>query len=463
MEPYAKNLINYPYTIRIQRSHKKGQYQNARLLCEDIFTFDIETTSFFYDTDKKPFLYEPGKDPEYWSGVYAGSLPYIWQFGINDTYYYGRDLEDFYKLLDDFPKDLHIRIAIHNWPFEWHFLQNLTWNKLFAKSPHKPIKASCAEHPNIEFYCTYSLTNRSLESWGEFLKVPKLVGYLDYNQMRTPLTPLDDNAMKYAERDLKVMYEGIKDELKVYGSVWKLPLTSTGKVRRIVKEMLMADEEYVKYIKRLIPSDPYQYKTSLKVFAGGYTHANRVFVNYTLYNDDGKHGQHVDYTSDYPFQMVARKFPCSQWAYYPRELPDPATFEDTAYKMHLVFKNIKCELQNTYIPLSKSDCINAEVDNGRLIRADSCDIWVTECDYDVIRKVYTWENVEVLECWKAGKDYLPLEFVKYILKLFSDKTTLKRRTGQGRRSCAPETTFKRTFRNVCNRSFICGDRMEYRR
>ena len=425
MEPYARNLLNYPYTIRIQQSHKKGQSDKKRLLCEDIFTFDIETTSFFYDQDRKPFLYKPGMDPDYWTGIYSGSLPYIWQFGINDTYYYGRDIKDFYKLLDDFPKDLHIRIAVHNFPFEWHHLDKLTWSTLFAKSPHKPIKASCAEYPNIEFYCTYSLTNRSLESWGEFLKVPKLVGFLDYNQMRTPWTPLEEKEMQYAERDLKVMYEGIQDELKVYGSVWKLPLTSTGKVRRIVRDLLMEDDAYVKYIKRLIPPDAYQYKTSLKVFAGGYTHGNMVYIGYTLYNDDGKHGQHVDYTSDYPFQMVARKYPCSQWAYHPRELPDPETFEDIAYKMHVVFKNIRCELQNTYIPASKSDCINPEYDNGRIRKADSCDIWLTECDYDIIRNSYTWDSVEVLEVWKAGKDYLPIEFVKYILQLFADKTMLK--------------------------------------
>lgn len=427
MEPYAGNLLNYPYTIRVQRSHKKGAADQKRILCEDIFTFDIETTSFFYESDRKPFLYEPGHDPDYWTGVYAGSLPYIWQFGINDTYYYGRDINDFYKLLEDFPEDMHVRIAVHNLPFEWHHLDKLTWSSLFAKSTHKPIKCSCAEFPNIEFFCTYSLTNRSLESWGDFLGVPKLTGYLDYNQMRTPLTPLDPKAMQYAERDLKVMYEGLKDELKVYQSVWKLPLTSTGKIRRICKDLLMSSEDYRKYIKRLIPENPYQYDTSLKVFSGGYTHCNRTYFNYTIYNDDGEHGMHVDYTSDYPFQMVANKFPCTRWAACPKELPDPDTFEDIAYKMHLVFHNIKCQTQNTYIPTAqtKSALINPEVDNGRLISADMCDIWITEQDFLIIQRMYTWDKVDVLECWRAGKDYLPRPFVEYILDLFHDKTALK--------------------------------------
>ena len=95
MELYTGELLNHPYTIRIQQSHKKGEADKRRLYCEDIFTFDIETTSFFYDIDKKPFLYKAGEDPEYWAGIYAGSLPYIWQFGINGRYYYGRDMSDF--------------------------------------------------------------------------------------------------------------------------------------------------------------------------------------------------------------------------------------------------------------------------------------------------------------------------------------------------------------------------------
>ena len=445
MKQYEKNraLLNYPYTVTVQRSHKKGQYKNVRILCEDIFTFDIESTSFFYDTDLKPFLYKPGYDPEYWAGTYAGALPYIWQFGINDTYYYGREFDDFYKLLNDFPKDMQVRIGVHNLSWEWHFADKLTWTNVFAKNSHKPIKARCAEFPNIEFYCTLSLTGRSLASWGKYLGVPKLVGDLDYNQMRTPLTPLDAKEFGYCEQDLKVMYVGIVDELKIYKSVWKLPLTSTGKIRRIVKDMLMADEDYIRYIKKLVPENAYQYKTSLKVFAGGYTHANRTFFNYLYLGEDG---MHVDYTSDYPYQMVVNKFPCSTWAWCPKELPDPASFEDKAYKMHLVFHNIECLKQNTYIPYSKSECIGAELDNGRIISAKEVDIWVTEQDYLIISKFYKWEKLDVLEVWESYKDYLPKKFVEYILELFHNKTALK---GVDDAECALTKTYLNGLFGMC--------------
>lgn len=425
MERYAGELINYPFTVRVQTSHKKGESDKRRIYCEDIFTFDIETTSFFYESDKKPFLYEKGNDPEYWAGVYAGAVPYIWQFGVNGKYYYGRDLQDFYHLLGDFPPDMHIRIAVHNLSFEWHFLDQLTWVKIFAKTAHKPITASCLEFPNIQFYCTLSLENRSLEGWGKDLGIPKLVGFLDYNRMRTPYTPLTDDEMAYAERDLEVMYVGIKKELEVYSSVWKLPLTATGKIRKICKDLLLTDKEYVSYIKKLVPENPYQYQTSMAVFNGGYTHANKRFVNQTIYNKDGKHGGHYDYTSSYPFEMVCAKMPCTRWHYLYQTMPEKEKFKDHAYKMHLIFKGIRSELWNNYIASSHCEAVNPVLDNGRIVSADRLEIWCTELDYEVIEKAYTWKELQVVEMWEAGKDYLPIKFVEYILELFASKTELR--------------------------------------
>ena len=433
MEPYERGLLkNFPYTITIQQSHKKGESNKRRILCEDIFTFDIETTSFFYESDLKPYLYKPGFDPDYWCGVKAGAIPYIWQFGINDKYYYGRDISEFMAVLADFPANMHIRIFIHNFSFEWHFLDFLTWDKVFAKTPHKPIKASCKEFPNIEFICTLSLENMSLASWGESLGIPKLVGDLAYNVMRTPLTPLTDKELGYCRRDLEVMYIGLCEELKVYGSVFKLPLTSTGKVRKVVKDLLMVDK-YINFIHSLVPESCYQYKTSMLVYSGGYTHSNRSLTGITLTNDDHKHGGHYDYTSSYPFEMVVGKMPMTRWMYLGTDLPDPETFKDEAYKLHLIFHKIKCQLQNTYIAIShcvRDSLLNIKADNGRLISADQVEIWITEQDFEVISKAYTWESIEVVEVWEAGKDYLPKPFVEYVLELFHNKTAYKNVPGK---------------------------------
>ena len=440
MEAYAidRPLKDFNYNLRVVKSHHKGEYGKQTIYCEDIFTFDIETTSFFYKDDLKPFLYKPGKTPEYWTEQNAGALPYLWQFGINDKYYYGRELTEFYQALSDIPNHIKIRVGVFNFPFEWHFLDGLHWDFIFAKSRHRPIKATCIEFPNIEFYCLYALIDRSLEEWGKTLGIEKLE--MEYNKLRTPLTKLSRKELQYAQRDLEIMYYGIKDELREYGSVWNLPMTATGAVRRMCKELLMANDDYKRYIKKLLPSNWYQYATSRKVFWGGYAHANRTCTGITWKNKDGKHGGHFDYISAYIAQMALRHgFPCTEWAYAPKRLPDPEVdLEKRAYKLHLRFKNIRCEMQNTFIPFAKVKSENAVVDNGKIISADIVDIWCTDLDYYVIRKMYTWgedrknesEGVEILESWYAYTDYLPKALVSNLLELFVNKTTLKHVPGR---------------------------------
>lgn len=428
MEAYAKSrpLKSFDFNIRKIHSHKKGQYSQTTNYCEDIFVFDIETTSFFYGDDLKPFLYTPGKDPEYWTQQHAGSLPYLWGFGINDTYYYGRELSEFLQVLDDFPNHLKIRIGVHSLPFEWHHLDFLHWDFIFAKSRHRPIKASCIEYPNIEFYCTAEMIGRSLKEWGKTLGIEKLE--LDYNKLRTPLTKLPKKAYDYQERDLKIMYEGLKDEIAEYGSIWDLPLTSTGAVRRLCKELLMSNDDYKRYIKKLLPDNWYQYGTSRKVFWGGYAHANRCYLGVTFPRYKGQKGQHVDYISAYIAQMVGKKgFPCSGWAYAPKVLPDPEKdLEVKAYKLHLRLKGVRCETRNTFIPFDKVKAENAVLDNGKIISADLIDLWCTDLDWYTINRMYTFKGgVEVLEAWYAYTDYLPLSLVSLLLDLFNKKTKYK--------------------------------------
>lgn len=433
MELYEKNRVlkDFSYDLTIEHSHHKGQYSSVTKLSEDIFTFDIETTSFFYGPDLKPFLYKKGKTPEYWASFSAGAVPYLWQLGINNNYYYGRDLEDFYRALADIPSDIKIILWVHSLPFEFAFLDRLHFDFVFAKNRHRPIKAISIEFPNVEFRCSYSMIDMSLDEWGKVLGLPKLD--LDYNKLRTPLTKLPKKALDYGQRDLEIMYLGIQEEVKLYGSVWKLPLTSTGAVRQPIKNDLMSDDEYKRFIKKLIPSNWYQYVTSRRVFWGGYAHANRCWAGVTWTDKLGE-GLHGDFISAYIAQMIYRKYPCTGWNIGPKVLPDPEKdLNQKCYKLHLKFKNIRCETQNTFIPYDKTVCENAELDNGKVISADSLEIWCTCLDYYTIRKMYTWgedrkneaEGVEVIESWYAYMDYLPKKLVSVLLDLFIQKSTYK--------------------------------------
>ena len=180
MELYLNQMQNERYEIEVTRSYSKKQGTSYHRYCNDILTFDIETTSAWLENGKIKG-YETGHDNEYWNNLTPLALCYIWQFSFNDKVYYGRRIEEFKKVLDDLPKDMDIVIWVHNLSYEFQFLTNLlTWKNVFARSPHKVMKCVSEEFPNIEFRCSYMLARLSLESWGKLLGVQKAVGDLDY-------------------------------------------------------------------------------------------------------------------------------------------------------------------------------------------------------------------------------------------------------------------------------------------
>lgn len=272
--------------VKRQRKGKKRPRKNIYYI-DDILTFDIETTSAWMLEDGSIIPYEVGHPNEWWNKQKPLAIMYIWQFSVNDTVYYGRTWKEFLLLLKDLPGNCQMKIWVHNLSFEYSFMESvLHFNKVFARTPHKPINASCIEFPTIEFCCSYTLTNMSLESWGKKLGLPKMVGDLDYEKIRTPLTELTDVEMGYCQRDCEVVYAGIKDFLKRYKDQWDIPMTSTGQIRRVIKDMLTSDPDYVRWIKKLVPKDAEEYRRALKVFAGGYTHANRIHAGSTVYPED---------------------------------------------------------------------------------------------------------------------------------------------------------------------------------
>ena len=65
------------------------------------------------------------------------------------------------------------------------------------------------------------------------------------------------------------------------------------------------------------------------------------------------------------------------------------------------------------------------VNNGRLVSAKRIRITLTEQDYNIIKVFYKSEHFGVSNFRRYKKSYLPTPLVKSILKLYSDKTTLK--------------------------------------
>lgn len=173
------NWINYE-GHKVEKVGTRKQFDNT------IFTFDIETTSYislhnkqYNSIDYLNFSKEEKDNCNFMSTMY------IWMFGVNDVIYYGRtwrELELFLERLDFFNPKIKKYVFVHNLSYEFQFLRNIfRFKNVFARKSRKVIKFELEDY-NIEFRCTYMMTNVKLEKIPKIygLNTSKLVGNLDY-------------------------------------------------------------------------------------------------------------------------------------------------------------------------------------------------------------------------------------------------------------------------------------------
>lgn len=398
---------------------KRNKYDNT------IFTFDIETTSYIILNGKqlstKKYLKLSDKEKEECKFY---STMYIWQFGINDTIYYGRtwkDLKHFFERLEFFGTYAKKIIFVHNLSFEFQFLRNIfCFQDVMARKSHKVMRCTLEEF-NIEFRCSYYMTNLPLKKLPDVysLDVEKLVGDLDYFKIRHSRTPITPEEEHYCENDCLVVYEYIKKELEEYGTVKNIPLTSTGHVRRELKDDVRENYTYRNKVRKAINTDGHIYNLLVESFAGGYSHANWIFANEIIKNVTS-----YDLVSSYPFVMVTQKFPSKEFKKC--NIKNKSQMLKTmAYILVVKFKNLKCKYYNNFISQSKCRRIKGgKYDNGRLIGAEEIEIVLTDVDFYFITATYNCEY-EILESYSSRYDYLPKDYINFILDKYVIKTKYK--------------------------------------
>lgn len=402
----------------------KGKIDNT------IYTFDIESTSYLIlDGQIIPAsqyldLSEPDRE-----AALPCSCMYIWQFSINNTVYYGRTWDEFKKFLTRLEEncDKTKYIFVHNLSFEFQFFRSqLKIKSVLSRKSRKVMSCQLLEY-NIIFRCSYYMSNVSLAYLPELFHLPvhKMVGDLDYDKLRTPATPLTDKEMGYCEYDCLVVYEYIKMELQTYGTVKKIPITSTGKVRKELQSLVMKDFKYKKITSNSINIKPSVYNMLVDAFAGGYTHANYMYTDEVLENVDS-----YDETSAYPYVMVTSKFPMSQFKECKIEKSGDM-LPNFAYLIQVKLTNIKSKYYNNFISVSKCNNIKgAVIDNGRLIAASEVIITITDIDFKFILDTYNMESYEILKSYYAIYKYLPKQFINFILQKYVNKTKFKNVKGK---------------------------------
>lgn len=252
----------------VQIEGKRKKFDNT------IYTFDIETSSFLILNNKQiPAIdYLKLSKKEQQECIFMSNM-YIWMFGINDTVYFGRtwnELEGFLARIEFYGTDKKKFCYVHNLAYEFQYLRGqFKLKNVFARKSRKPIKFEL-EKFNFEFRCSYMMSNCSLEKLADVynLNTKKLVGSLDYTKIRNSETDLTNEELSYCENDCLVVYEYIKKERDFYKTLKNIPITSTGHVRKELKEKIKDDWSYKNKVRKSINTNPQVYSLLLDSFAG---------------------------------------------------------------------------------------------------------------------------------------------------------------------------------------------------
>ena len=330
---------------------------------------------------------------------------------------------------------------VHNLSFEFQFLAGVYEFKaddVFCMDKRKVVRANLGA--NIEFRCSYILTNLSLAKFTESMGVKhqKLKGErFDYSYIRTPSEALKRYQLNYCICDVLGLCEAIAEKLRRNNdSLYSIVLTATGYVRRDVKQTLRA----IRYSKRKawntcgdIAEDLLLYGALKEAFRGGNTHTSRIFADSVSRNVAS-----VDRSSSYPDVLVNRPFPKNRLSHigelsYER-VKDLITKHNMALLMRVGFKNLRLREDVDYISMpymavaKVSHCSKPVKDNGRILSTEK-DSWtdctITDLDLRLIADQYDFDEFICVDSWGSVYGLLPDCLRELIISYYKGKNEWK--------------------------------------
>lgn len=324
--------------------------------------------------------------------------------------------------LKHFISSIHIRFKeklfcfVHNLSYEFDFLiKNVSPpDKFLCNNSHSVISATL-KNINIEFRCTYQLSKVSLSKLGEMYNIPKLD-----SEYRTiyPNDEITEEEWIYCERDCDIIIPYVIDLLKEYKMLCRLPLTSTGMVRRKLKTLkdLTTNTEW-----DLMPPEDC-YNALVKSFRGATTMSNPRFTNQLL----NCRIKSFDEKSKYPGVMLCKKYPYTIERMYKFSKSDILNFKFWIARVKL--KDVVAKYDWGVISISTCENVsigNADIFNGKIINCGSCELYITNVDLDTYNVVYHIGDVEFIEFYPCRKyDYLPEQFTELIKYYAQEKTRI---------------------------------------
>ena len=444
--PYAMTYWkNYDYSffkdivIRHKSNKEKTSYADLIIMA------DTETSR---KTEK------PVTERDHHNHVCAWSCAFR-SLGMNIVTLWGKSPDELPEMLETVKKSIgcmEMYVYFHNLPYDWTFLR-----KFFLKrygNPESQLNVKPLYPINIKFENgiflkdSLILAQRSLEKWGNDLHVEhaKAVGKWDYDKIRNAddWEP-DEDELSYMECDVLCGVECIDNTLKgIKKTIGSIPMTATG----IVRGECRNEGRKHKAHDWLLQVMPVLYEIQQifeKAFHGGYTHANRHILGETFPGilNTLLMGLFIickDFSSSYPFCLLAFMYPSERF-WRPKRKKFTAEYvlnnkEEYAFLIKFCAWGIHLKDPRFPMPaLSLSKCeidVNSITDNGRILKADYVEIWMTEVDFELIWKYYECtptpehpNGYEIPDLLCSRKKWLPKWFTDYVYQRYANKTTLK--------------------------------------
>lgn len=426
---YFKNfdymcLFNGDFIRRSNAGHMLHVY-------EKIITVDTETFVF----DKKDIGYITD-----------------WTITIeNECCIYGNHVSDLINTIDRIVDTLHadkdhlVRFYVHNFPYDYMFMRNhmiQKWSepdRSLASKTHRYIFMSWTSF-GIEFRDSEILTQRSLERLCQDMgTTEKAVGTWDYKKFRTPDSERTETEIKYVCLDTISLCKALRKYISDRGyTVANVPLTNTGFIRNRARAESRKDKKWRNHFLSM-QLDLRQYKQLLDAYHGGYTHANRYYINKII----TKSMHCYDFASSYPSVICYKKYPMSNFIYTDAlNLQDILELkEDYAFCGYLRLTNVHLKKECPMPPMAfhkAKVCVFPEadarsqkslyadnLDNGKIVNAEIVIYPFTDPDLETILKSYDYDSADVASVMRAKKDYLPQWLINYVMTLYFNKSTLK--------------------------------------
>ena len=278
-----------------------------------------------------------------------------------------------------------IYIYFHNLAYDYVFLRLFLFEafgtpvKELNTKPHYPIMLGFEN--GIILKDSLCLAQCKLEKWANDLNVhhKKAVGSWDYDVIRDQSDTFSRAEKRYIENDTLALCECLDAFcVSLNKTIYSIPYTATGIPREEVRERAKQHKGHENFLREALSYD--QFQKFMKLYHGGYSHANRFYIGDIL-SDDITACR--DFASSYPYCLIAFKYPSSAFIPLGRDVkPDYIlnNSNDYAFVFRVNFKNIRLKDHLLPMPsLQASKCehsINMKEESGRVLQAGYVTLYI---------------------------------------------------------------------------------------